>query len=91
MKTLKETFVIIKPFEGHSDLFQNYISFDKQEIELKCTELNNEINAKFKKSSRKNKLPFIPLVIFMVVNLEDAIEQFKNNVADYYSEEDASK
>ncbi len=90
MKTIKETFVIIKQFEGQFDFFQNYISFDKAVIDLKCEELNKEANDNFKKNSKKNKLPFIPLVIFMVLNLEEAIDKFRDNVADHYTEHDAS-
>ncbi len=90
MKTNKDAFVIIKQFEGQFDFFQNYISFDKDEIELKCAELNKEANDNFEKNSKKNKLPFIPLVIFIVLNLEEAIEKFRDCVADHYIEHDAS-
>lgn len=88
MKTIKETFVIVKQFKGHFDFFQNYISFDKSEIDLKCEQLNKDANDRFEKNSKKNELPFI--VIFMVLNLEEAIEKFRENVADYYIEHDAS-
>ena len=90
MKKIKEAFVIVKQFEGQFDFFQNYISFDKAEIDLKCEQLNKEANDNFEKNSKKNKLPFIPLVIFMVLNLEEAIDKFRDNVADHYIEHDAS-
>jgi hypothetical protein len=90
MKTIKETFVIVKQFEGQFDFFQNYISFDKAEIDLKCEELNKKANDDFEKNSKKNKLPLIPLVIFMVLNLEEAINKFRDNVKDHYIEHDAS-
>ncbi|MEK6828878.1 MAG: hypothetical protein AABY15_02045 [Nanoarchaeota archaeon] len=92
MKTLKETFVIVKLYEGQYDFFQNYISFDEVEIRSKCEELNREANIPFEKNhtKRKIKTPFVPSVIFFVHTLEDAIEKFRDDVADYYTEHDES-
>jgi hypothetical protein len=90
MKTIKEAFVIVNQFESYSCYFQNYISFDKEEIDLKCQQLNKEANDNFKKYSKKTKLPFIPLVLFIVLNLEEAIAKYTKDVIDYYREGDES-
>lgn len=79
MKTIKETFIIIKQFYGQYEFFQNYVSFDKTEIDLKCEKLNKEENDKFEKNSYKNKLPYIPITIFKVLNLGEAIDKFEND------------
>lgn len=86
MKNFKEAFVIVEQF-GDS-FFKNYISFDKNEMDLKCEELNKEANDKLERNSKKNKLPFIPYVVFSVVSLEEAIKMFRDDIVDYYTEHD---
>lgn len=44
MKNLKEAFVIVKHYGGIFSFFEDYISFNKEEIDLKCEELNKEAN-----------------------------------------------
>lgn len=89
MKTTEEAWVIIKQHGEQFDFFQNYISFDKNEIEAKCSELNEKTNERFKKHSTLGD-NFIPLTIYTAVNLKDAIEKFRDCVADHYRVEDES-
>jgi len=75
MKNLKETFVIVKNFSnGTSGFFENYVSFDKNELDQKCKELNE-----------KTQL----IDCFSVLSLEDAIKKFMDNIADFYTEQTA--
>jgi hypothetical protein len=90
MKTIKETFVIVNQVESYFGYFQNYISFDKEEIDLKCQQLNKEANDNFKKHRKKTKLPFIPSVFFIVLDLEEALVKFSDDIIEYYREGDAS-
>jgi len=92
-KTFKEAFVIVKRYEGQHEYFQDHISFNKEELEKKCEELNEKENAKFEKAykkNKKNKLPFSPIVINSVVPLQEAIDTFRDIVADTYTDHDAS-
>lgn len=91
MKTLKATFVIVKQFGDHLNFFEDYVSFNKLELDLKCEALNKEVNDKFKNSKKTILLPYIPTVIYLVLNLEEAIEKFGDDVADYYSPDDESR
>lgn len=90
MKALKKTYVIVKNFDGHWGYFQDFVSFNKKELVVKCKKFNKEANDKFKADSKKNNLPYIPLIIFKVLNLDEALTEFKDSVASYYSEEDES-
>ena len=90
MNKISETFVIVRQFEYNMSFFQEHISFNKEEIDLKCEELNKQINEEFEKNSKKNKIPFMPITVFLVLSLDKAIEMFKDNVQDYYTEQDAS-
>ena len=44
MKNLKEAFVIVKHYGGIFSFFEDYISFNKEEFDLKFEELNKEAN-----------------------------------------------
>ena len=90
MNNLKEIFVIVEQFESPRSLFTNFVSTNKEEIKLKCEELNKEANDNFLRDSKKNNLPFIPLTIFIVLNLEEAIELLNDKCFEYYSEKDES-
>jgi len=88
MNQLKEAFVIIKCFGRHDDFFQDIISFDKAQLDIECKRLNDETNNEFAVVSEKKSIPYIPLTIFEVMDLEDAIRRFEDEVADYFTPED---
>lgn len=96
MKKQEETFVIVKWLEGESSFFENYISFDKSELDIKCSELNKEVNDKFReqlkkrKYKRKKEVEFIDSIIFKVMDFKTAIETFANDIYDSCTVHDAS-
>lgn len=92
MKQLKEAFVIVKHYGGIFSFFEDYISFNKEEIDLKCEWMNKEANDAFEKTRTKRdaKQPFTPSVIFIIMDLEKAIDKFRDDVSDHYTEHDAS-
>lgn len=96
MKTLQETFVIVKTWE--EDL-ENHVSFSREELETKCAELNAEINAKWRKehktkmAKKKKKTPhheYQEMVVFSVMNMKEAVERLVANTVDYYQKTDES-
>ncbi len=95
MKTLKEIFVIVRPHSIHG-FIQDFISINKDEIELKCSQLNEEANKKWKEKHDKKqvkakiKKEFSPTVIFQVRDLAKAIEEHSDFEFDYYSAQNAS-
>lgn len=47
MKNLNQAYVIVEQFSSsHYGFFKNFISFDRQEIDKKCEEMNTEENEK---------------------------------------------
>ena len=89
MKPLKDAFIIIiKCFGGYSDFFQDAISFDRTQLDIECRKLNDEKNNVFKKESEKQNIPYIPLTLFEVLNLKDAIKKFEVDVIFYNSSDD---
>lgn len=93
MKTLKEVFVIVEQNPlSDSEFFQDYISFDKEELDLKCKVLNKERNDAIEKIQRKNKKLsyYIPITFFIVLPLSEAIEKIKDMVTDSCTIHDAS-
>ena len=70
MNKLKNTYVIVKQHEGHTDFFQDFVSNNKAELDSKCEQLNKEINDGFKKNSKKNNLPSITIEIYSVMPLD---------------------
>jgi hypothetical protein len=97
MNTLKETFVIVRANSEHvHDYIQEFISFDKKELEAKCSELNEEGNSKWKahyekrEARKKNPKTWNPITLFTVKDLETAISEHRDTLIDYYSEQDES-
>lgn len=86
MNKLKNTYVIVKQHEGHTDFFQDFVSNNKVELNSKCEQLNKEINDGFKKNSKKNNLPFISLEVYVVMSLKDAVAKFGEEVANYWND-----
>ncbi len=94
MKNLKEAFVIVKlHYESSYDFIQDgFISFNKEEIDLKCSQLNDESNSKWKanhdkkRAKRKVITEYNPIIIFGVKDLATAIEKHRDGVADYHTE-----
>ncbi len=95
MKTLKEAYVIVKQWESQYKFFQDFISFNKSEIEFKCSQLNEEGNAVYKKNYEKKALrnkkkeilyPHIPTIIYIVMKLSEAIDKFGDDVAEANTE-----
>lgn len=82
MKNLKETYVIIKQFDSYSSLVQDYVSFDKSELDEKCASLNEYYNKKISKEFELN--------IFQVVSLKEAIELVIDDCVDSHTEHDES-
>ena len=76
MKNLKDTYVIIKKYEDQYSFFQDYVSFDKSELDAKCEMLNKELNDSWKKNSILRKTIYTPITVFTVVSLYDAIDMF---------------
>lgn len=68
----------------------NYVSLDKEELDIKCKELNDERNDLRKSFSKKSKATHIPYTFYEVKTLKKAIEEFESILADYYAEEDES-
>jgi len=91
MKQLKEAFVIIKCFGGHDDFFQGVISLDKNKLDIECKRLNDETNNEFAEQMGKKNIPYTPMTIFEVMDLEDAIKRFEDEVADYFTPDDESR
>ena len=92
MKGLKETYVIVRLYGGEEDYFQDHVSFDKAKLEIKCIELNKNQNDEWEKQhiEQKCKHQFTPSLVFMVLTMKGAIEQFRSDVADSYTEHDES-
>ena len=76
-KTLEKTYVIIKLYEDQYSYFEGKTSFNKKELETVCKALN-EPNKK------------TCLSMYKVVTLAEAIESFRDIVADAYIEQDES-
>jgi hypothetical protein len=81
LKGLEQAYVIIKQYDSLYDYFQNYISFNKLELEELCNKFNKKLHKKFKRDD---------INPYKVMDLKSAIDEFRNNVADYYIEQDES-
>ena len=73
MKNLNETFIIVKQFNGEFDFFQDFVSFDYNQIQKKCESLNKEENDIFANWHLKNGTKWEPIEIYKVLSLKDAI------------------
>lgn len=92
MNQFEDAFVIIKEFEGQYGFFTNHISFDKAEIDKKCEELNEEANLIWRKNweSSKRLGEYIPSIIYFVRDLNKAIKEYGDIVAEENTEHDES-
>jgi hypothetical protein len=85
MKKISEAYVIVDEIED--DITQDYISFDKGLLNLKCDELNEEFNNKMLKNTKKLKLPFIHCNRFKVMSLNEAIDKIRADIHYLYNYE----
>ncbi len=95
MKSLKKAFVVVQPNATHL-FIQDFITFEKSEAETKCATLNKEANKEWKKNHEKKqakkkvKSPFIPTVLYSVMDLAKAIDEYGDKLQNYYSLDDES-
>ena len=80
-RKLEQAYVIIKSFDSIYNYFQDYISFDKLALEKKCQKLNRAFHKKSKDDS---------INLYQVMDLKSALDKFRDNIADEYTEHDAS-
>jgi len=76
MKNLTEIFVIVNILNEGEQIFQDYVSFNKNELIKKCEVLNKEFN----KSLNINE----DFTSLMVLNLSEAILLLKENIENVY-------
>lgn len=93
MKTLKQSYVIIKHSGGEHDFFEDIISFDKDELDVKCQQMNNIINFEWRtkhEADKRHKHPWRDMAVYSVMNLEDALDKLRDIVYDTHVPEDES-
>jgi hypothetical protein len=91
MKKLNKAFVIVKTLTGGEfDFFQDTVSFDKKELDIKCDRMNRKENNKGKKYFKNNKLTAVTYTFYEVMDLKSAIEKYRVEVADAHTEQDES-
>lgn len=96
MQSLNKAFVIVENYSGSSGYIQDFISFNKEELEKKCAELNKEKNDGWKiqhermMKKRKNPNPFVESIAYTVVNLSTAIDNLTSMAYDENRTEDES-
>lgn len=77
MKKLSEVYVITEVYGKEFDFFKEYVSFDKEELKP----LLDEMNGSFLEITKRSGYP--PLAVkYKICTLEEAIDQFREYVAD---------
>jgi hypothetical protein len=85
MKKLNEVYVIVLGYGGQTDFFKDFVSFDKDELQTECDKLNEVFHDKTSKLGYPKLTP-----PYNILTLKDAIEIFRNDVADANTEHDES-
>ncbi len=77
MKTFKQTYVIVKLNDNTYDFFkEDYISFDKKELEKICKGFNDEYHREMLKWNPKVE----PFILYQVMSLNDALDAFRAEI-----------
>ena len=88
MKKFSEVYVIV---ERHGSMFSFFedetIYTSEVDAVKKALELNKEFNSKIKRKKNESPKDF---VIYTVMNLKSAMSTWSDDIADYYTEKDAS-
>jgi len=88
MKKFNEVYVIIEAHGGIFDFFEDETIYTSEaDATKRALELNTEFNAKLK---RKKGEPISNIIIYRVTDLKTAMDTWRDDISDYYTEKDES-
>lgn len=96
MNPLNKAFVIVETCASSTGFLKDHVSFNKEEIDTKCAELNEETNAIWKAQHERNlkkhnMSPYKPSIVYMVLDLAAAVEKLSDMIYDENNTDDESR